>query len=126
VGYLLKGLDADELQSRLLGLANGEVALSPGLARRVLRAFSDTTPVESGGDLARLARLTPRQIDVLSLVSQGQTYKEIGRVLGYSERSIKYFMGSIIRQLQLESRADAISYARRLMERGVWPPPAPW
>jgi two-component system NarL family response regulator len=65
--------------------------------------------------------LTHHQIRILTLLAQGNTYKEIGRVLGYSERAIKYHTGEAIRQLQLKDRAEAIAYARAHMQRGSWP-----
>jgi len=50
---------------------------------------------------------------VLTLVAQGLTYKEVGSRLFLSERTIKYHMGEIVGRLHLESRAEAIEYARR-------------
>jgi two-component system NarL family response regulator len=58
--------------------------------------------------------LSPRQVEVLTLVAQGLTYKEIGAKLFLSERTIKYHMGEIIERLHLENRRQAIEYARRI------------
>ncbi len=57
--------------------------------------------------------LTPREQEVLTLVAQGMTYKEVGAVLYLTERTIKYHMGEIIARLHLENRAQVIEFARR-------------
>ncbi len=113
-GYLLKTLDVDEFYSLFVGLARGEVPLSPGLAGRVLEEFArqamknkSIKPVE-----AKTEVLTARQIQVLTLVAQGLTYKEVGAKLYLAERTIKYHIGEIIERLHLENRSQAIQYAR--------------
>ncbi|WP_028323845.1 response regulator transcription factor [Desulfatirhabdium butyrativorans] len=113
-GYLLKTEDADRLLMLLEGLMRGEVPLSQGLAVRVLDEFAQRTP--PSGSCAQGAHadshLTSRQIQVLTLVAQGLTYKEIGTKLFLTERTIKYHMGEIIERLHLENRRQAIDYAR--------------
>ncbi len=59
------------------------------------------------------AMLTPRQHQVLSSVAQGLTYKEVGAELHLTERTIKHYMGQILKTLQLENRRQAINYAWR-------------
>jgi len=116
-GYLLKNLNAGELVTLLHELEQGEAPLSPGLAARLLVEFArqvdearpDSVPVQ--GKTA--ARLTQRQADVLKLVAQGKTYKEVGAELNLSERTIKYHMEKILEMLQLENRSQAIAYAAR-------------
>jgi two-component system NarL family response regulator len=115
-GYLLKTEDTDKFFEMLSGLMNGEVPLSPGLAGRVLVEFaraetgskSAETPTEKG------ETLTARQIQVLTLVAHGLTYKEVGAKLFLSERTIKYHMGEIVERLHLENRQQVIQYARRM------------
>ena len=113
-GYLLKTQDVEEFFSLFLGLARGEVPLSPGLASRVIGEFArqateckSTKPLES-----KTEALSPRQIQVLTLVAQGLTYKEVGAKLCLTERTIKYHIGEIIERLHLENRSQAIQYAR--------------
>ena len=114
-GYLLKTEEPDKFFERLSGLMRGEVPLSPGLAKRILNKLARQgragQPVEQV--MAEEEYLTPRQIEVLTLVVQGLTYKEIGAKVFLSERTIKYHMGQIIERLQLENRRQAIEYARR-------------
>jgi two-component system NarL family response regulator len=113
-GYLLKTLDVDEFFSLFVGLGRGEAALSPGLAGRVLEEFArqameskSPQPAETEAET-----LSPRQIQVLTLVAQGLTYKEVGAKLFLSERTIKYHIGEILDRLHLETRAQAIQYAK--------------
>jgi DNA-binding NarL/FixJ family response regulator len=93
-----------------------EVPLSPGLAGRVLEEFARQR--REGGSPRETKEkeeaLTPRQIEVLTFVARGLTYKEVGAKLFLSERTIKYHMGEIIERLHLDNRGQAIEYARRV------------
>jgi DNA-binding NarL/FixJ family response regulator len=113
-GYLLKTEDTDEFFSLFLGLVRGEVPLSPGLASRVLQEFArqamENKSIKPLG--AETEVLSSRQIQVLTLVGQGLTYKEVGARLCLAERTIKYHIGEIIERLHLENRSQAIQYAR--------------
>jgi two-component system NarL family response regulator len=113
-GYLLKTQDTEEFFNQLTELERGEVPLSPGLAARILRQFgrqmSDDISQEQGP--SETESLTRRELEVLTLVAQGLTYKEIGLQLSLSERTIKYHMGEIIARLHLENRHQAIEYAK--------------
>lgn len=114
-GYLLKTLDTEEFFVQLLELARGEAPLSAGLATRLLQEFGRL----SGSDRTQAAdvpaeNLTPRQIEILTLVAQGLTYKEVGAQLCLSERTVKYHMGEIVRRLHLKGRAQLIAQARQM------------
>jgi len=115
-GYLLKTEDADTLYERLMGLMQGETPLSKGLTLKILNEF--TNPKNEGKSTVQINTsrdfLTPRQIQVLTMVTQGLTYKEIGQKLFLSERTIKYHMGEIINKLHLKNRKQAIAYARKM------------
>lgn len=118
-GYLLKTQDTEEFFHLLRGILQGEAPLSPGLAAKLLAEFGTTdVPRRGAGDAApqqgRGTSLSVRQIEVLALVAQGLTYKEIGAKLFLSERTIKYHMGEIIQSLHLQNRAQVIAYARRM------------
>lgn len=120
-GYLLKDIDIDRLGQYLDGLMRGEAALSPGLAQRVLSALASKMQSDGAAQPGPASILTTHQIRILTLLARGNTYKEIGRILGYSERAIKYHTGEAIRQLRLNDRAEAIAYTRAHMQRGTWP-----
>ncbi len=115
-GYLLKTEDTDKFFELLVALTRGEVPLSPGLAGRVLEEFARQRG--EGRSLQQTEQkeeaLTPRQIEVLTLVARGLTYKEVGAKLFLSERTIKYHMGEIIERLHMENRGQVIEYGRRM------------
>jgi DNA-binding NarL/FixJ family response regulator len=113
-GYLLKTQDTDQVFALLQDVERGEVALSPGLASRVLNEFRRRATLPPGVEEKHpAASLSLRETQVLTLVAQGLTYKEVGAKLNLSERTIKYHMGEIVGRLHLDSRAEAIEYARR-------------
>jgi len=119
-GYLLKNENTDQFFKLFGGLMRGEVPLSPGLASRVLEEFARK---KGGPGFAEQAGekeepLTARQIQVLTLVAQGMTYKEVGAKLFLSERTIKYHMGEIIERLHLDNRKQVIEYARHMKWEG--------
>ena len=118
-GYLLKAEDTEKFFELLMGLTRGEVPLSPGLASRVLEEFARQKGAGASLQQAEEKKeaLTPRQIEVLTLVAQGLTYKEVGAKLFLSERTIKYHMGEIIERLQLDNRQQVIEYARRMKSK---------
>lgn len=112
-GYLLKSMNAEELCSMLLEVVEGEVPLSPGLAARILHEFVQQINMESNNQQEHHHHLLAYEIDILTCISQGFTYRETGEHLGYSERSIKRYMGDIMQRLQLKNRAEVIEYVRR-------------
>ncbi|HUX76811.1 MAG TPA: response regulator transcription factor [Anaerolineae bacterium] len=115
-GYLLKSLDAGQFFELLSDLERGEVALSNGMAARVLEEFArqagQAEPATEVGE-EDTPGLTPRQREVLTLVARGLKYKEVGAALCLSESTIKYHMGEILERLHLKNRAQAIAYAAR-------------
>ena len=112
-GYLLKTQETDEFFALLDDVARGEVALSSGLAARVLEEFGRQPVVQLAAEEAPPPSLSTREVEVLTLVAQGLTYKEAGAKLFLAERTIKYHMGEIVRRLHLRNRAQVIEYARR-------------
>ena len=114
-GYLLKTQDTDEFFVLLQDVARGEVALSPGLAARILSEFGRQAGTALAvEDKEQRVSLSAREREVLTLVAQGLTYKEVGAKLCLAERTIKYHMGEIIARLHLENRAQVIEYAKRV------------
>jgi two-component system NarL family response regulator len=126
-GYLLKSMDAQELVEALDQVQQGIPPFSPGLAIRLLGEFArlaGSPPAGPGSgppapphkNLALdepATALTTRQREVLTLVAQGLTYKEVGARLGLSARTVKYHMAEIMQQLHLEHRAQVLAYAGR-------------
>ncbi len=122
-GYLLKSMDAAELAEALNQAQQGIPPFSPGLAAKLLDEFarignspaetSPRSPQETGKGLPG-SGLNSRQVEVLELVAEGLSYKEVGARLALSPRTIKYHMAEIMNQLHLENRAQVLAYAGRL------------
>lgn len=137
-GYLLKRLDAEEFFAYLAELQAGHPPFSPGLAEKILQEFihpslrrgADAAPTWSPAtsqaaqattqadvfqkDHQEEAPLSPRQVQILTLVSQGQAYRQIAETLGIAERTVKYHMAEILNRLHLDNRAQVIAYAARI------------
>jgi two-component system NarL family response regulator len=122
-GYLLKSLDADSFFDYLKDLQEGHPPFSPGLADKILRAFSEQPAQnaqqvqgegQSEGDKDCTQQLSSRQTQILTLVAQGKTYQQVAGTLRISERTVKYHMGEILNRLHLENRAQVIAYAARM------------
>ncbi|NOZ05779.1 MAG: response regulator transcription factor [Chloroflexi bacterium] len=115
-GYLLKGMCSAAFLDLLVRLEKGEPPLAPGLTASILREFAGqehTGTKQSQADTANWELLTPRQVEVLTLVAQGMTYKEVGEALCLSKRTVKYHIGQILQQLHLRNRAEVIAWAAR-------------
>lgn len=109
-GYLLKSQSADQFLQMVAQVAAGGAALPPDLAARLLREFvRQSTPAASPEEVGEA--LTPRQLEILTLLAQGQTYGQIGDVLHLSEATVRYHVKQIMERLHLENRAQVIAYA---------------
>jgi DNA-binding NarL/FixJ family response regulator len=85
------------------------VALPSAMAALLIAAPSTSRPIE-----APRQPLTPRELEVLELVSQGLPSKLIAHALGVSESTVKYHLSSIYAKLGVASRTEAVSRAARL------------
>jgi DNA-binding NarL/FixJ family response regulator len=109
-GYLLKSMDADELVAALRQAEVGIPPFAPGLAVKILNEFAQRGRPEVKPE----AHLTGRQRQVLEMVAEGLSYKEIGARLSLSPRTIKYHMAEIMQLLHLDHRAQVLAYAGRI------------
>ena len=112
-GYLLKSIHSRDLLDGLRGTMRGEAAISPILAGRMLEEFrrlSQFKPPEAIQD--ELAMLTLREKDVLSLVSQGRSDKEIAAQLSISLHTVKSHLRNILAKLQVNTRREAAWLAK--------------
>ncbi len=119
-GYLLKSLDAETFFGLLSGVMDGDAALSPELAARILREFSRGAAVQAAQSAHEGEQLSERQIQVLQKVVEGLTYKAIADSLFITERTVKYHMREILQKLHLRNRSQAIAYA---LSSGLVRPP---
>ena len=105
IGYLLKDTEAHELRRAIKAAAVGQVQLSPQAAARLLREVR--TP-ENGK-----AALTERETEVLRLLAQGLSNKEIAQSLNVGEQTVKTHVSHILEKLAVPSRTQAALYAMR-------------
>jgi len=111
-GYLLKNMSEAELESTLNALSAGEPALSPRLAAKILDEFARLGREPAMKEEQR-DDLTPREREVLQLVAEGATNKEIAASLYLSEHTVNFHMKNILSKLHLRNRAQAVAYAIR-------------
>jgi DNA-binding NarL/FixJ family response regulator len=109
LGYVLKGVGATELVELVRELAAGRSYVSPGLAGRLLLAMRGKGAAAEPNPLADLSR---REEDILKLVAQGRSNKEVGRELNIQEKTVKHYMTSILQKLQVRNRVEAAMLAR--------------
>ena len=111
-GYLLKNLEPHELLDMLDRVHSGEAAIDGKLATRILRELRlQEHPVPSGP--ASAEALTPREIEVLEWVVEGDTNAEIAQKLVISENTVKMHLRNILDKLHLQNRIQAAVYAIR-------------
>ena len=104
IGYLLKDTEADELRRAIKAAAAGQVQLSPQAAARLVR---EVRAPETMGTLSE------RETDVLRLLAQGYSNKELAHALAISEKTVKAHITSILAKLNASSRTQAALYAVR-------------
>lgn len=115
-GYLFKNLPSDELFTLLDGVARGEPALTPALARKLLVEFArpaaaapPRTAAGKGPDT-----LTDREREVLDLLVQGITSnRELAERLVITENTVKYHFRNILDKLHVQNRAQVVAFAVR-------------
>lgn len=103
-GYLLKDTAADELCAAIKAAARGEVQLAPAAAARLVREVRAPEQTE---------QLTERETDVLKLLADGRSNKEIASELFIGEKTVKTHVSSILRKLDVPSRTAAALHAVR-------------
>ncbi len=104
VGYLLKLTKPEEILTALKEVAAGGSPMSPQIARKVVQSFQR----EKKGDIKEHASLTPREEQVLNLLSKGYLYKEIASELQISADTVHNHIRRIYEKLQVHSRTEAV------------------
>ena len=101
-GYLLKDSKPQELIEAIHAAGRGEVCLHPEAAKRLMRQVKTPDMRES---------LTPRETDILKMISRGYSNKDISKELDLSEYTIKAHVSSLLSKLELSSRTQAALFA---------------
>jgi DNA-binding NarL/FixJ family response regulator len=108
-GYLLKSSPGSELKRALRDVLLGRTYLSPGVTRDVGEVMGRMTSIHE--DV--WARLTPRQREVLQLLAEGKSHKEVANILNISVKTAEYHKYAILDKLGLKSNAELVQYAIR-------------
>jgi DNA-binding NarL/FixJ family response regulator len=104
-GYLLKDAEADEVGAAVRAAHRGEVHLDAAVARKLTRSLI--------GPRRSAATLTPREREILTLVAQGKSNRDIARALVISERTARTHVSNMLTKLGLASRTQAALWAIR-------------
>lgn len=107
-GFVLKDSSAEELIRAVRAVAGGDSYLDPAVTARVLSTYRQASV---GPGAETIQELTAREHDVLTLIGQGRSNREIADELGISEVTVKSHVGRIFVKLDLRDRAAAIVYA---------------
>ncbi|WP_207905909.1 response regulator [Aestuariirhabdus litorea] len=104
-GYVLKGIGGAELVEVLRKVHSGDSYVSPSLAARLLSEMNAGADQAPGRD--PLSELTAREEQILRLVAQGLSNKEVGLQLELQEKTVKHYMTNILQKLQVRNRVEA-------------------
>jgi DNA-binding NarL/FixJ family response regulator len=111
-GYVLKQIRGSDLVGAVRTVASGRSLLAPRAASQLMTRLQDTS-----GEHGPVTRLTRQERDVLELIGEGLTNREIGERLLIAEKTVKNYVSTTFRKLGLEQRTAAAVYAVRTFDR---------
>ena len=107
-GYVLKQVRGGELIDAVRRVARGEHLLDPAVAGRVMKRLSSHSTED-----VRLASLTTREREVLDLIGQGLTNRQIGERMYLAEKTVKNYVSGLLAKLGMERRTEAAVFVAR-------------
>lgn len=114
-GYLLKGVSSRELVRVVRAVASGETYVTPSMAGRLLKEMTGREGHRSG-----MGGLTAREGEILDLVAQGLTNREIAERVYLTEKTVKHYMTNILQKLHVRNRVEAALMLRN-RKSGMYP-----
>ncbi|MCX5366251.1 response regulator transcription factor [Streptomyces sp. NBC_00124] len=112
-GYVLKQIRGSDLVSAVRTVASGQSMLDPATTARLMRSLR-ADPAETPGMSPELASLSPRERDILALIGEGLTNREIGKKLFLSEKTVKNHISRLLAKLGVQRRVQAAVIASHL------------
>jgi DNA-binding NarL/FixJ family response regulator len=112
-GYLLKEVSIEEVAPAARAVVAGQSLISPSMASKLLGEFSNLAKRAEERTSVPAPRLTERELEVLRLVAQGKSNREIAGDLYISENTVKNHVRNILEKLHLHTRMEAVMYAVR-------------
>jgi DNA-binding NarL/FixJ family response regulator len=110
VGYILKDADSTEFEMAVRAVARGQTYLSPAVSRYVIEGYVHP----SAEPPSALERLTPRHREILQLIAEGHTTKEIARRLKIGIRTVEAHRAELMRRLDIHDIAGLVRFAVRV------------
>ena len=114
LGYLLKDLSGQELANSVRTVANGGALIDPSVARKVVTEFARLTPPARPINAGLPEPLTERELDVLRLLAQGMSNREIGNKLSLTEGTVKNYVTNVLQKIGARDRTQAALRGREL------------
>jgi len=108
-GYVLKGSAPRELEMAIEAVARGEIFLSPAISKHVIDVYLN----RAEGQANSLDLLTPRQREILQLIAEGKSSKQIAQLLEASVKTIESHRASLMERLDIHDVAGLVRYAIR-------------
>jgi DNA-binding NarL/FixJ family response regulator len=105
LGYILKSISGSDLVNMARSVSRGETIITPSLAGRLLTSMHKRNEAKMSKGLKN--DLTPREEEILELVTRGNTNKEVARALDVSEKTVKHYMTNIMLKLGVRNRVEA-------------------
>jgi two-component system nitrate/nitrite response regulator NarL len=110
-GYLLKTSEGDALVQAIARVMRGEAVVAPEMTAKLVTAYRDASAPRAQEPAivppAPLSRLSPREHEILRGIARGESNKEIARVLGIAETTVKIHVQHVLRKLDVASRVQA-------------------
>ncbi len=113
-GYLLKDVSGKELADAIRTVAQGGTLIAPSVARKVVSEFARLKPADSASADSLPEPLSEREIEILKVLAQGRTNKEIADTLHLAEGTVKNYVTSILQKIGARDRTQAAIRAREL------------
>jgi len=111
-GYVLKQIKGSDLVSAVRRVAAGESLLDPSLTRQVMERLRGENVEDE-----RLSRLTAQERNILELIADGKTNRQIADELYLAEKTVKNYVSNLLSKMGFARRTEAAVYAARLAER---------
>lgn len=106
-GYIIKGAEPAELLTAIRTVAQHQPYIYPGLVQKLLRHYQEQATSAEGD----VERLSPREIDILKLIAEGLTGRQIGEKLFLSPHTVERHRANIVEKLGLHNKAQLVKFA---------------
>ena len=111
-GFILKQVKSEEIVQAVRFVANGQSLLDPAVTGRVLERLRNGPEEDE-----RLATLSPQERNILELIADGLTNRQIASKINLAEKTVKNYVSNLLTKLGMERRTQAAVYAARLAEQ---------